>query len=62
MRESVKIGYEISFNRYFYKPQPMRMLGEVQADIVAVERGTERLMRDSLGIGGGNGDEAHHHG
>ena len=23
---SVKIGYEISFNRYFYKPEPMRTL------------------------------------
>ena len=25
--DSVKIGYEISFNRYFYKPQPMRCAG-----------------------------------
>ena len=60
--ESVKIGYEISFNRYFYKPQPMRTLGDIQADIVQVERETEKLMDDILGMGGGHGDEAHCHG
>ena len=60
--ESVKIGYEISFNRYFYKPQPMRTLGDIQADIVQVERETEKLMHDILGMGGGHGDEAHCHG
>ena len=53
--ESVKIGYEISFNRYFYKPQPMRTLGEIQADIVQVERETAGLMQDILGMGGGDG-------
>ena len=60
--ESVKIGYEISFNRYFYKPQPMRTLGDIQADIVQVERETEKLMHDILGMGRGDGDEAHCHG
>ena len=39
--ESVKIGYDISFNRYFYKPEPMRTLAEIRADIVAVEREAE---------------------
>ena len=29
--KSVKIGYEISFNRYFYKPEPMRTLDEIRA-------------------------------
>ena len=28
---TVKIGYEISFNRYFYKPEPMRTLAEIRA-------------------------------
>ena len=27
--DSVKIGYEISFTRHFYKPQPMRGLDEI---------------------------------
>ena len=35
--ESVKIGYEISFTRYFYKPQPLRTLEEIRADILADE-------------------------
>ena len=35
---SVKVGYEISFNRHFYKPQPMRSLDEITADIIALER------------------------
>jgi type I restriction enzyme M protein len=26
-----KIGYEISFNRYFYEPEPLRPLAETQA-------------------------------
>ena len=42
--DSVKIGYEISFNRYFHKPQPMRTLDEIRADILALERETEGLL------------------
>ena len=42
--EAVKTGYEISFNRYFYKPQPMRTLAEIGADILALERQTEGLL------------------
>ena len=33
----VKIGYKISFTRYFYKPEPMRLLEEIRADILAQE-------------------------
>ena len=40
----MKIGYEISFNRYFYKPQPMRSLAEIQADILALERESAGLL------------------
>ena len=46
---SVKIGYEISFNRYFYKPQPMRTLHEIRADILALEQDTEGLLTEILG-------------
>jgi type I restriction enzyme M protein len=42
--ESVKIGYEISFTRYFYKPQPMRILEEIRADILALKKETEGLL------------------
>ena len=47
--KSVKIGYEISFNRYFYKPEPMRTLHEIRADIVAVEGEAEGLLEEILG-------------
>ena len=50
---SVKIGYEISFNRYFYKPVAMRSLDEIRGDIVGLERETEGLMAGILdGVGG----------
>ncbi|HVJ52997.1 MAG TPA: class I SAM-dependent DNA methyltransferase [Aliidongia sp.] len=46
-----QIGYEISFTRYFYKPQPLRPLEAIRADILAVERETEGLMADIIGVG-----------
>jgi len=42
--DSVKIGYEISFNRYFYKPKPMRSLEEIRADLLAVEKEADGLL------------------
>jgi type I restriction enzyme M protein len=42
--EATKIGYEISFTRHFYKPQPLRTLEEIQADILAVEKEAEGLL------------------
>ena len=47
--DKVKIGYEISFTRYFYQPQPLRSLEEIRADILAVERETEGLLDEILG-------------
>ncbi len=48
--ESVKTGYEISFTRYFYKPQPLRTLEEIRADIVALEKETEGLLGEILAL------------
>lgn len=31
------VGYEINFNRYFYQYQPPRTLGEIDADLKAIE-------------------------
>jgi type I restriction enzyme M protein len=45
----VKIGYEISFTRYFYKPQPLRSLEAIRADILAVEKETDGLLREIVG-------------
>ena len=45
----VKIGYEISFTRHFYKPKPMRTLEEIRADILALERETGGLLTGIVG-------------
>jgi type I restriction enzyme M protein len=46
---SVKTGYEISFARYFYRPQPLRTLEEIRADILSLERETEGLLTEIVG-------------
>lgn len=48
--ESVKIGYEISFNKYFYKHQPLRSMDEVAREIVALEQQAEGLIAEILGL------------
>ncbi len=42
---SVKVGYEINFNRYFYKPKALRSLEEIRADLLAVEKEAEGLLQ-----------------
>jgi type I restriction enzyme M protein len=49
--DSVKTGYEISFTRHFYKPQPLRSLEDIRADILALERETEGLLGEIIGVG-----------
>ncbi|MDD9996089.1 MAG: N-6 DNA methylase, partial [Dehalococcoidia bacterium] len=51
--ESVRVGYEISFTRYFYKPKPMRPLEEIRSEILALEKETEGLLAEIVGT--------HHH-
>ena len=51
-RASVKVGYEVSFNRYFYRPVAMRLLDEIRGDILELERETEGLMSGILGSDG----------
>ena len=46
---SIKTGYEISFTRHFYKPQPLRPLEAIRADIMALERETEGLLSEIVG-------------
>lgn len=46
---ATKIGYEISFTRYFYQPQPLRTLDEIRADIAALEQETEGLLNEIVG-------------
>ena len=46
--DSVKVGYEISFTRHLYKPQQLRPLEEIRADILALEQETEGLLAEIL--------------
>lgn len=46
--ESLKIGYEMNFNRYFHKPKILRTLEEIRADILALEKGTKDLLAEIL--------------
>jgi type I restriction enzyme M protein len=48
---SIKTGYEISFTRHFYKPQPLRSLEEIRADIMGLDRETEGLLAEIIGAG-----------
>lgn len=56
--DSVKVGYEISFNKYFYRQKPLRSLEDVTRDILALEQRADGLIADILGantvaLGGG---------
>jgi len=48
--DSVKIGYEISFNKYFYKHKPLRSIEEVTEDILELEKQSEGLIKEILGL------------
>ncbi len=43
-QDATKIGYEVSFTRHFYKPQPLRTLEVISADILAIEKEAEGLL------------------
>lgn len=48
--DSVKIGYEISFNKYFYQHKPLRSLEEVAQDILSLEKQADGLIAQILGL------------
>ncbi|CBL44743.1 Type I restriction-modification system DNA methylase [gamma proteobacterium HdN1] len=48
--DSVKIGYEISFNKYFYRHKPLRSLEDVAKDIINLEQKAEGLIAQILGV------------
>ena len=49
--DATKIGYEVSFTRHFYKPQPLRTLEEISANILAIEKEAEGLLDGLLKVG-----------
>lgn len=46
------IGYEISFNKYFYQHKPLRSLEEVTQEILALEAETEGLLKQLVSFVG----------
>jgi type I restriction enzyme M protein len=48
--DKTKIGYEISFNKYFYQHKPLRPIEEVSAEILALEKENEGVIMDILNI------------
>jgi type I restriction enzyme M protein len=48
-RKIGRVGYEINFNRYFYKYQPPRPLEEIEADIRTLEQEIVGMLREVAG-------------
>jgi type I restriction enzyme M protein len=46
--ETAKIGYEINFNKYFYKYSAPRTLEEITKDILALEVQTDGVLNDVI--------------
>jgi type I restriction enzyme M protein len=47
--DKTKIGYEISFNRYFYVYRPPRSVEEIQADLARIEEEIAALLKNGAG-------------
>jgi hypothetical protein len=47
--DATKIGYEISFGRYIYKPTPLRTVEQIRTDILKLEQQTEGLLHKIVG-------------
>ena len=48
--DSVKIGYEISFNKYFYQHKSLRSLEDVAQDILSLEKQADGLISQILSL------------
>jgi type I restriction enzyme M protein len=48
--DTVRIGYEVSFNKHFYRHKPLRSLEDVTQDILALEKRADGLIADILGV------------
>lgn len=46
--DATKIGYEISFNKYFYKHRPPRSIEDVTNEILELEKESEGLIRQII--------------
>lgn len=46
-----QIGYEISFTRHFYKPQPLRTLDQIRGDLITLQDEAEGLLDRIVAMG-----------
>lgn len=46
--EETKVGYEINFNKYFYRYIPPRSLEEIKRDILKIDEETENLLKEII--------------
>ena len=46
--DATKIGYEISFNKYFYRHKPLRSIADVTRDILGLEAESDGLIQEIL--------------
>lgn len=49
--DKTQIGYEISFNKYFYQHKPLRSLEDVTSEILLLEQETEGLLKRLVSFG-----------
>jgi type I restriction enzyme M protein len=47
--DSVEVGYELSFTKYFYKPKALRSIDDIARDIRTIETKTDGLLDEILG-------------
>lgn len=47
--KATKIGYELSFTKYFYKPVQLRPMEDIVADLKALEQETDGMLAEILG-------------
>ena len=47
-KTKMKVGYEIAFNKYFYKYEGLRPLTDIAADILKLEQETDGLLKEII--------------
>lgn len=47
-KTKMKVGYEIAFNKYFYKYEGLRSLSDIAADILKIEQETDGLLKEII--------------
>ena len=45
-KKKMKVGYEIPFNKYFYKYEELRPLSEISSDILTLQKETVNLLKE----------------